>query len=231
MSELNIHNLLEAGVHFGHLTRKWHPKMTSYIFMKKNGVHIIDLSKTILNLKKACIKIKDIVSSGKSILFVCTKKQGKDIVTSYAKKLGMPYVTERWFGGFLTNLHTIRKAIKKMNSIERKKKDGTYKSLSKKEKLLIDRSYFKLNRNLGSVSTMVNLPGAIFIIDIIKEKIAIKEAQKLNIPLFGVVDTNSDPRQVNYPIPANDDSSKSINLIMNYVSKNIKKGLNTRVSR
>lgn len=228
MLKIDIQDLLKSGVHFGHLTKKWNPKMSPYIFMKKNGVHIIDLYKTIIKIKEASIFLKNIVASGKKILFVCTKKQGKFIVADYANKLGMPHVTERWLGGFLTNLSTIRKAVKKMNNIDRKKKDGTYDVLSKKERLLIDRAQAKLNKNLGSISSMNHIPGALFIIDIKKEHIALSEAKKLNIPVFAIVDTNSNPLEVNYPIPANDDSSKSIQLIMSYINKAILEGISLK---
>lgn len=228
MLKIDIQDLLKSGVHFGHLTNKWNPKMSPYIFMKKNGVHIIDLYKTIIKIKEASIFLKNLGMSGKKILFVCTKKQGKCIVADYASKLGMPHVTERWLGGLLTNLSTIRKAVKKMNSIDRKKKDGTYDVLSKKERLLIDRSQAKLNKNLGSISSMNQLPTALFIIDIKKEHIALTEAHKLNIPVLAIVDTNSNPLEVDYPIPANDDSSKSINLIMSYVNHAIQEGISLR---
>ncbi|XOD69100.1 MAG: 30S ribosomal protein S2 [Flavobacteriales bacterium AspAUS03] len=228
MLEVNIQELLKAGVHFGHLTRKWNPSMQPYIFMKKGGIHIIDLSKTSVKIKEACAPLQRTAASGKKILFVCTKKQGKDIVASYAEKVGMPYVTERWLGGFLTNLPTIRKAVKKMNNIDRKKKDGTYDVLSKKERLLIDRSQTKLDRNLGSIATMTHTPAALLVVDIKKEHIAVAEAQKLNIPIFAIVDTNSNPQEVDYPIPANDDSSKSIDLIMAYVTEAITEGLASR---
>lgn len=228
MLKIDIQDLLKSGVHFGHLTKKWNPKMAPYIFMKKNGVHIIDLYKTIIKIKEASVYLKNISSSGKKILFVCTKKQGKFIVADYANNLGMPHVTERWLGGFLTNLSTIRKAVKKMNNIDRKKKDGTYDVLSKKERLLINRSQAKLNKNLGSISSMNHIPAALFIIDIKKEHIALSEAQKLNIPVFGIVDTNSNPLEVDYPIPANDDSSKSIGLIMSYINKIILEGISSK---
>lgn len=225
MLNIDMHDLLKSGVHFGHLTKKWNPKMSPYIFMKKNGVHIIDLSKTIIKIKEASLILKNFGASGKKILFVCTKKQGKSIVADYATQLGMPHVTERWLGGFLTNLSTIRKAVKKMNNIDRKKKDGTYNVLSKKERLSIDRAQAKLNKNLGSISSMNHIPAALFIIDIKKEHIALSEAQKLNIPIFGIVDTNSNPLEVDYPIPANDDSSKSIKLIMSYIYEAILEGI------
>ncbi|XCI75703.1 MAG: 30S ribosomal protein S2 [Flavobacteriales bacterium] len=228
MLEVNVQQLLKAGVHFGHLTRKWNPSMRPYIFMKKGGIHIIDLSKTGVKIKEAYEPLQRIAASGKKILFVCTKKQGKDIVASYAEKVGMPHVTERWLGGFLTNLPTIRKAVKKMNNIDRKKKDGTYDVLSKKERLLIDRSQTKLDRNLGSIATMTHTPAALLVVDIKKEHIAVAEAQKLNISIFAIVDTNSDPKEVDYPIPANDDSSKSIDLIMAYITEAITEGLSSR---
>lgn len=231
MLKINIQDLLKSGVHFGHLTRKWDPRMEPYIFMKKGKIHIIDLSKTVFKLKIACERLKKISSLGKKILFVCTKKQGKNIISSYASDLNMPYVTERWLGGFLTNMQTIRKAIKKMNNIDKKKKDGSYNVLSKKERLLIDRSHKKLNKNLGSISSMTHIPSALFIVDIKKEHIALSEAHKLNIPTFGIVDTNSNPLNLDYPIPANDDSSKSINIIMSYVNDSIKKGLSSKIDK
>jgi small subunit ribosomal protein S2 len=219
MVHIYINSLIKAGVHFGHLTNKWNPNMKSFIFMSKNNIHIIDLYKTISQIKKASIAIQKIISSGKNILFVCTKKQGKQVISDYAKHINMPYVTERWLGGFLTNLQTIRKSVKKMKTIERKTRDGTYNLVSKKERLSIDRHKNKLNKNLGSISNMHNLPGGVFIIDVKKEIIAVKEAKKLSIPIFGVVDTNANPADIDYPIPGNDDSSKSISMIMKCLDK------------
>lgn len=219
---LNIQNLIKSGVHFGHLTKKWNPNMKPYIFMKKSGIHIIDLYKTIYGLKKACLGLKNIIDQKEDILFVCTKKQGKFIIPKYVESINMPYVTERWFGGLLTNLPTIRKAVKKMYTIDRKKKAGIYNLLSKKEKLFIDRYREKLNKYLGSISSMVRIPGALFVVDIKKEWVAVREAIKLGIPVFGIVDTNSNPNIIDYPIPGNDDSSKSISLIISYITKYIR---------
>ncbi len=228
MAKINVKELLDAGVHFGHLTRKWNPNMAPYIFMEKNGIHIIDLHKTAVKFEEALNAIEKISSSGRKILFVATKKQAKDIVAEYAKSVNMPYITERWPGGMLTNFITIRKAVKKMNSIDRMKKDGTFETLSKKEKLQIDRQRAKLEKDLGSIADMTRLPSALFVVDVVREHIAIAEAQKLNIPIFAMVDTNSDPRLVEFPIPANDDATKSIELILSKVSETIKGGLETR---
>ena len=204
--------------------------MSPYIYMERNGIHIINLYKTVAKLEEASNALKKIASSGRKILFVATKKQAKDIVAESSKKINMPYITERWPGGMLTNFVTIRKAVKKMSSIDRMKQDGTFNSLSKKEKLQIGRLREKLEKNLGSISNMTRLPGAIFIIDILREKIAVKEAQKLNIPIFAMVDTNSDPRGIDYVIPANDDASKSISKVLEYVSSAIQEGLEDRNS-
>jgi len=228
MAKVNVKELLDAGVHFGHLTRKWNPNMAPYIFMEKNGIHIIDLHKTAVKLEEALTAIEKISSSGRKVLFVATKKQAKDIVAEYAKSVNMPYITERWPGGMLTNFITIRKAIKKMNSIDKMKKDGTFETLSKKERLQVDRQRAKLEKDLGSIADMTRLPSALFVVDVVREHIAISEAQKLNIPIFAMVDTNSDPRLVQFPIPANDDATKSIELIMQKVSETIKGGLETR---
>ena len=228
MTKIEIKPLLEAGVHFGHLTRKWNPNMAPYIFMEKNGIHIINLYKTASKLEECIQALNKIASSGRKILFVATKKQAKEIVGNAAVEVKMPYITERWPGGMLTNFVTIRKAVKKMSAIDRTKQDGTFESLSKKEKLQIDRLRGKLEKNLGSITEMTRLPGALFVVDIRRENIAIREAQKLNIPIFAMVDTNCDPREVDYPIPSNDDASKSINLILSHISQAIKDGLSER---
>ena len=225
---VEVKELLEAGVHFGHLTRKWDPNMAPYVYMERNGIHIINLYKTAAKLEEAGTALSKIANSGRKILFVATKKQAKDIVADKAGAVNMPYITERWPGGMLTNFVTIRKAVKKMASIDRMKKDGTFMTLSKKERLQVDRLRAKLEKNLGSISDMTRLPGALFVVDIKREHIAIKEAQKLNIPIFAMVDTNSDPRQVDYVIPANDDASKSIDKILSYVSNAISEGLQER---
>jgi len=225
---VEVKELLEAGVHFGHLTRKWDPNMAPYVYMERNGIHIINLYKTAAKLEEAGTALSKIANSGRKILFVATKKQAKDIVADKAGAVNMPYITERWPGGMLTNFVTIRKAVKKMASIDRMKKDGTFNTLSKKERLQVDRLRAKLEKNLGSISDMTRLPGALFVVDIKREHIAIKEAQKLNIPIFAMVDTNSDPRQVDYVIPANDDASKSIDKILSYVSNAISEGLQER---
>jgi small subunit ribosomal protein S2 len=228
MEKVEVKELLDAGVHFGHLTRKWNPNMAPYIYMERNGIHIINLYKTAAKIEETCAALSKIAASGKKILFVATKKQAKDIVAEKAGAVNQPYITERWPGGMLTNFVTIRKAVKKMSSIDRMKKDGTFESLSKREKLQIDRQRAKLEKNLGSISDMTRLPGALFVVDIMREHIAIKEAQKLNIPIFAMVDTNSDPRQVDYVIPSNDDASKSINKILSIVSSAIQDGLEER---
>ena len=227
-NNIEVKDLLEAGVHFGHLTRKWNPNMAPYIFMERNGIHIIDLHKTVAKVDEAADAMKSIAKSGRKILFVATKKQAKDIVAERVKATGMPYVTERWSGGMLTNFVTIRKAVKKMASIDRMKKDGTFDTLSKKEKLQIDRLRAKLEKNLGSISDMTRLPGALFIVDTMREHIAVKEAQKLNIPIFAMVDTNSDPREVDYVIPSNDDASKSIEKVLSHVTAAVAEGLSER---
>ena len=228
MEKKQVSELIKAGVHFGHLTRKWNPNMSPYIYMERNGIHIINLYKTVAKLDEASNALKKIAASGRKILFVATKKQAKDIVSESSKKINMPYITERWPGGMLTNFVTIRKAVKKMSSIDRMKQDGTFNSLSKREKLQIGRSREKLEKNLGSISNMTRLPGAIFIVDILREKIAVKEAQKLNIPIFAMVDTNSDPRGIDYVIPANDDASKSISRILEHIGAAIQDGLDER---
>jgi small subunit ribosomal protein S2 len=228
MAQTTVKDLLSAGVHFGHLTRKWNPNMAPYIYMERNGIHIISLYKTVAKIEEASEALAKIASSGRKILFVATKKQAKDIVSESAKKVNMPFITERWPGGMLTNFVTIRKAVKKMAAIDRMKKDGTFETLSKKEKLQVDRLRAKLEKNLGSISDMTRLPGALFVVDIKREHIAIKEAQKLKIPIFAMVDTNSDPREVNYVIPANDDATKSIDKILTIVVNAIGEGLKER---
>ena len=230
MARVEVKDLLEAGVHFGHLTRKWDPNMAPYIYMERNGIHIINLYKTAAKIDETCDALHKIAASGKKILFVATKKQAKDIVAEKAGAVNMPYITERWPGGMLTNFVTIRKAVKKMAAIDRMKKDGTFNSLSKKERLQVDRQRAKLEKNLGSISDMTRLPGALFVVDIKREHIAIKEAQKLNIPIFAMVDTNSDPREVDYLIPSNDDASKSINKVLTLVTGAVAEGLAERKS-
>ena len=226
----NIKKLMDAGVHFGHLTRKWNPNMAPYIFMERNGIHVIDLHKTEAKMVEATEALQKIAASGRKILFVATKKQAKEIVAKYAGEASMPYVTERWPGGMLTNFVTIRKAIKKMQSIDKMKENGTFETLSKRERLQVDRQRAKLEKDLGSVADMNRLPAALFIVDIKREHIAVDEAIKLGIPTFGIVDTNSDPRRVDYAIPANDDASKSIAVIMEHVTEGIKGGLSQRKS-
>lgn len=228
MENVNIQELLDSGVHFGHLTRKWDPNMAPYIYTERNGVHIIDLYKTAAKIEEASKALYKIASSGRKILFVATKKQAKDIVAEKAKAVNMPYITERWPGGMLTNFVTIRKAVKKMASIDRMKTDGSFDALSKREKLQINRQREKLEKNLGSIADMTRLPGALFVIDIKKEHIAVAEAQKLNIPIFAMVDTNSDPREVDFVIPSNDDASKSIDKILTYVTNAVAEGLSER---
>jgi len=228
MTKIEVKDLLEAGVHFGHLTRKWNPNMAPYIYMERNGIHVINLYKTAAKLEEANKALQKIAASGRKILFVATKKQAKDIVSRKASGVNMPYITERWPGGMLTNFVTIRKAVKKMASIDRMKKDGTFDTLSKKEKLQVDRSRAKLEKNLGSISDMTRLPGALFIVDTMREHIAVREAQKLNIPIFAMVDTNSDPKAIDYVIPSNDDASKSIESILSYVAAAVAEGLAER---
>ena len=228
MKNVELDNLLKAGVHFGHLTRKWNPNMAPYIFMEKKGMHIIDLNKTKIKLEEALVTLKKIAKTGRKILFVATKKQSKFIVENEMKKINMPFVTERWYGGMLTNFTTIRKAIKKMDSIDRMKEDGTRDTLSKRERLQLDRKRAKLEKYLGSISDMNRLPAAVFIIDVLKEKIAVAEAAKLNIMTFAMVDTNSDPSMIDYPIPSNDDASKSIEIILSSVVDAISEGLDER---
>ncbi|TCK82785.1 30S ribosomal protein S2 [Albibacterium bauzanense] len=228
MARTTYQELLDAGVHFGHLTRKWDPKMSKYIFMERNGIHIIDLNKTLVKLEEASSAIKQIVKSGRKILFVATKKQAKDIIAEQAKETNMPFVTERWLGGMLTNFATVRKSIKKMSNIDKMTKDGTYDVLSKKEKLMIQRERVKLESLLGGIADLNRLPAALFIVDVKKEHIAVSEAIKLNIPTFGMVDTNSNPSNIDFPIPANDDASKSISLIAGVIGQAIKEGLDER---
>ena len=228
MANKEVKELLDAGVHFGHLTRKWNPNMAPYIYMERNGIHIINLYKTAAKLEDAVNALKKIVLSGRKVLFVATKKQAKDIVAEKASSVNMPYITERWPGGMLTNFVTIRKAVKKMNAIDRMKSDGTFETLSKKEKLQVDRQRAKLEKNLGSISDMTRLPGAIFVVDTLNEKISVQEAQKLKIPIFAMVDTNSDPNDVDFMIPSNDDASKSIEKILDIVCKAIQESLDER---
>lgn len=228
MEKLSFDQLLDAGVHFGHLKRKWNPAMAPYIFMEKNGIHIIDLYKTQAKLVEAGNAMKQIAKGGKRILFVATKKQAKEIVAELVGKTNMPYVTERWPGGMLTNFVTIRKAVKKMSSIDKMKTTPQYKNLSKRERLQIDRERAKLEKNFGSIADLSKLPSAIFVVDINKEHIAVAEARKLNIPTFAIVDTNTDPNLIDFPIPANDDASKSISLIVEYLTKNVEEGLTER---
>ena len=223
-----VKQLLDAGVHFGHLTRKWNPNMAPYIYMERNGIHIINLYKTAAKLEEANEALKKIAASGRKILFVATKKQAKDIVAEKAGNANMPYITERWPGGMLTNFITIRKAVKKMSLIDRSKEDGTFDALSKKERLAVDRTRAKLEKNLGSISDMTRLPGALFVVDTTREHIAVKEALKLKIPIFAMVDTNCDPNVIDYVIPSNDDASKSIDKIMSSVSEAIIEGLSDR---
>ncbi len=228
MPRVSFDQLLDAGVHFGHLKRKWNPSMAPYIFMERNGIHIIDLHKTAIKIDEAANAMKNIAKSGRKILFVATKKQAKDIVAEEVAKINMPYVTERWPGGMLTNFPTIRKAVKKMSLIDKSHVDGTFESLSKREKLQITRQRAKLEKNLGSISDLSRLPAAIFIVDVMKEKIAVREAMRLGIPVFAMVDTNSDPKPIDFPIPANDDASKSIQLILSIMCQAIKEGLSER---
>jgi len=228
MSRTNFNELLEAGVHFGHLKRKWNPAMAPYIFMERNGIHIIDLEKTAIKLEEAATAMKHIAKSGKKILFVATKKQAKEIVAERVKEVNMPYVTERWPGGMLTNFPTIRKAVKKMSSIDKMAIDGTFTNLSKRERLQVTRQRAKLEKNLGSIADLTRLPSALFIVDVSKEHIAVSEARRLGIPVFAMVDTNSDPSNIDFPIPANDDASKSISLIIDLLCKAIEEGLNER---
>ncbi len=229
-NKIDVKELLEAGVHFGHMTRKWDPNMAPYIYMERNGIHIINLYKTAAKIEEASEAMRKIASSGRKILFVATKKQAKDIVAEKAAACNMPFITERWPGGMLTNFITIRKAVKKMATIDKMKKDGTFMTLSKKERLQVDRLRAKLEKNLGSISEMSRIPAALFVVDIKAEHIAVKEAKKLNIPVFAMVDTNSDPREVDYVIPSNDDASKSIDKILSLVTAAVIDGLANRTS-
>jgi len=228
MPKTSFEELLNAGVHFGHLKRKWNPNMAPYIFMEKNGIHIIDLHKTMVKLDEAAIAMKQIAKSGRKILFVATKKQAKDIVAERVRSVNMPYVTERWPGGMLTNFPTIRKAVKKMASIDKMSTDGTFDTLSKRERLQVARQRAKLEKNLGSIVDLTRLPAALFVVDVAKEYICVREATRLNIPVFAIVDTNSNPNTIDFPIPANDDASKSIDLIVSYVCESIMEGLAER---
>ncbi len=228
MSNLEYKDLLDAGVHFGHLTQKWNPKMAPYIFMERNGIHIIDLNKTLVCLESAAEAIRKIIRSGRKIMFVATKKQAKEIIATEAARLKMPFVTERWLGGMLTNFATIRKSLKKLSTIDKMMKDETYNNLAKRERLTVMRDREKLHRLLGGIADQSRLPAALFVVDIKREHIAIKEAQRLNIPVFAIVDTNSDPDLVDFPIPANDDAYKSVALITAYIGKAIEEGLMER---
>ncbi len=228
MSITTFDQLLEAGVHFGHLKKKWNPAMAPYIFMERNGIHIIDLHKTVVKIDEAAAALKQIAKSGKKILFVATKKQAKDLLAAKATELGMPYVIERWPGGMLTNFPTIRKAVKKMSSIDKMDKEGSLTNLSKREKLQIARQRAKLEKNLGSIADLTRLPAAIFVVDVMKEHIAVHEANRLGIPVFGMVDTNSDPTNIDFAIPSNDDATKSIEVILNAVCGAIAEGLEER---
>jgi small subunit ribosomal protein S2 len=228
MPRTNFKELLDAGVHFGHLKRKWNPAMAPYIFMERNGIHIIDLEKTVVKIDEAASAMKHIAKSGKKVLFVATKKQAKEIVAEKVKAVNMPYVTERWPGGMLTNFPTIRKAVKKMSSIDKMATDGTFLNLSKRERLQVTRQRAKLEKTLGSIIDLTRLPSALFIVDVTKEHIAVREAKRLGIPVFAMVDTNSDPSDIEFPIPANDDASKSISLIIGILCQAIEEGLNER---
>jgi len=228
MASANYKELLEAGCHFGHLTRKWNPNMAPYIFMEKNGIHIIDLNKTVVKLNESSAALKQIAKSGKKILFVATKKQAKELVATRVADINMPYVCERWSGGMLTNFATVRKAVRKLNGLEKMEKDGTFEKISKRERLFNSRQRDKLDKNIGSIADLTRLPAALFIVDIHKEHIAVKEAQKLGIPTFGIVDTNSDPNQIDFAIPANDDSSASVAKIMDVICASVVEGLEER---
>ena len=228
MSRTNFEQLLEAGCHFGHLKRKWNPAMAPYIFMERNDIHIIDLHKTVVKVDEAAAALKSIAKSGRKVLFVATKKQAKDVVAERAKSVGMPYITERWAGGMLTNFPTIRKAVKKMTTIDKMATDGTFDNISKREKLQISRQREKLEKNLGSIADLTRLPSALFVIDVMKEHIAVKEAQRLGIPVFGIVDTNSNPNGIDFMIPANDDATKSVDVILGAMCEAIQEGLEER---
>jgi len=228
MATANYKELLEAGCHFGHLTRKWNPNMAPYIFMEKNGIHIIDLNKTVAKLEEAAAALSQIAKSGKKILFVATKKQAKDLTAQKVEQINMPFITERWSGGMLTNFATVRKAVRKLNSLEKMEKDGTFEKISKRERLSKSRQREKLNKTIGSISDLNRLPAALFIVDIHKEHIAVAEAKKLGIPTFAIVDTNSNPNEVDFAIPANDDSSASVSKILDVVCSSIAEGLEER---
>jgi small subunit ribosomal protein S2 len=230
MAKISHQELLDAGVHFGHLRRKWNPKMLPYIFAEKKGIHIIDLNRTIDKMDEAAAAIKQMAKSGKKILFVATKKQAKEVVKEAAKRVNMPYVTERWLGGMLTNFTTIRKSVKKMQMIEKMLGDGTLESVTKKEKLVLSREKEKMERVLGGISNMNRVPSAVFLVDITHEHIALKEAQRLNINTFGIVDTNSDPTKIDFAIPGNDDASKSIHILTNFIADAIAEGLAERAA-
>ncbi|MCQ2312379.1 MAG: 30S ribosomal protein S2 [Paludibacteraceae bacterium] len=224
----NFDQLLEAGCHFGHLKRKWNPAMAPYIFAERNGIHIIDLNKTVVKIEEAAEALKNIAKSGRKILFVGTKKQAQEVLAAKAQEIGMPYITERWAGGMLTNFPTIRKAVKKMTTIDKMMTDGTFDNISKREKLQITRQREKLEKNLGSIADLTRLPSALFVVDVMKEHIAVAEANRLGIPVFGIIDTNSDPAPIDFVIPANDDATKSIEVILNAVAEAIKEGLEER---
>ncbi|ADQ79474.1 SSU ribosomal protein S2P [Paludibacter propionicigenes WB4] len=228
MSRTNFEELLEAGCHFGHLKRKWNPAMAPYIFMERNDIHIIDLHKTVVKIDEAAAALKQIAKSGRKILFVATKKQAKDVVADKASAVGMPYITERWAGGMLTNFPTIRKAVKKMTTIDKMATDGTFDNISKREKLQITRQREKLEKNLGSIADLTRLPSALFVVDVMKEHIAVLEAQRLGIPVFGIVDTNSNPNNIDFVIPANDDATKSVDVILSAMVAAIQEGLEER---
>lgn len=228
MSRTNFEQLLEAGCHFGHLKRKWNPAMAPYIFMERNDIHIIDLHKTVVKIDEAAAALKQIAKSGRKVLFVATKKQAKDVVAERAQQVAMPYITERWAGGMLTNFPTIRKAVKKMTTIDKMATDGTFDNMSKREKLQISRQREKLEKNLGSIADLTRLPSALFVVDVMKEHIAVKEAQRLGIPVFGIVDTNSNPNGIDFVIPANDDATKSVDVILGAMVEAIQEGLEER---
>ena len=228
MPRTNFQELLDAGVHFGHLARKWNPKMAPYIFIERNGIHIIDLHKSAVKIDEAAAAMKELARSGRKILFVATKKQAKEIIAEKAASVNMPYITERWAGGMLTNFPTVRKAVKKMNTIDKMKEDGTFEQLAKRERLQVDRQREKLEKNLGSIRDMSRLPSALFVVDVQKEANAVKEANRLNIPVFAMVDTCCDPTPIDYVIPANDDATKSIEVITDVLCKAIQEGLEER---
>jgi small subunit ribosomal protein S2 len=228
MSKVTFEQLLEAGAHFGHMTRKWNPAMAPYIFMERNGIHIIDLHKTVVKIDEAAEAIKTFAKQGQKVLFVGTKKQAKEAIAERAAEIGMPYITERWAGGMLTNFPTIRKAVKKMTTIDKMTSDGTFDNISKREKLQVTRQREKLEKNLGSIADMTRLPAAIFVVDVMKEHIAIAEAQRLAIPIFGIVDTNSNPIGIDYVIPANEDATKSVDLILAAMVQAYKEGQDER---